>query len=231
VRNIRIIGAIINTSAILAGGAVGLLFKGKLSQKFSENITRAIGLCICVIGVSGALKGDFMLLVISLTLGALIGEILDIDGALNKLGLWLQKKISKGNDNSDFAQGFVTATLFVCVGAMAVIGSIDSGLRNDRSIIFTKSILDAVSVMVFASSFGFGVLFSAAAVLVYQGALEFFAGNLQNVLTEALVTQISAAGSIMILGIGLNMTLKAGIKVANLLPGLVVAAGYFYLFM
>ena len=207
------------------------MFKGKLSQKFSENITRAIGLCICVIGVSGALKGDFMLLVISLTLGALIGEILDIDGALNKLGLWLQKKISKGNDNSDFAQGFVTATLFVCVGAMAVIGSIDSGLRNDRSIIFTKSILDAVSVMVFASSFGFGVLFSAAAVLVYQGALEFFAGNLQNVLTEALVTQISAAGSIMILGIGLNMTLKAGIKVANLLPGLVVAAGYFYLFM
>ena len=207
------------------------MFKGKLSQKFSENITRAIGLCICVIGVSGALKGDFMLLVISLTLGALIGEFLDIDGALNKLGLWLQKKISKGNDNSDFAQGFVTATLFVCVGAMAVIGSIDSGLRNDRSIIFTKSILDAVSVMVFASSFGFGVLFSAAAVLVYQGALEFFAGNLQNVLTEVLVTQISAAGSIMILGIGLNMTLKAGIKVANLLPGLVVAAGYFYLFM
>ena len=236
-RKIRILGALINSAAVLTGGSIGLLLKGRISKKAADNITKAIGLCVCIIGISGALKGDFMLLVVSLALGALTGEILNIDGALNKLGLWLQKIISRGGkngkngENSDFAEGFVAAALLFCVGAMAIVGSIDSGLRNDRSIIFTKSILDGVSAMVFASSFGFGVLFSAFAVLVYQGSIEFFAGYLQNVLTDALIAQISAAGSIMILGIGLNMTLNAGIKVANLLPGLFFAAGYCYLFL
>lgn len=213
----------------MAGGLLGLLFKGKLSAKISENITRAIGLCVCIIGISGALEGDFMLLVISLALGALTGELLNIDGSLKKLGVWLQKKLSRNNENSDFAEGFVAAVLLFCVGAMAIVGSIDSGLRNDRSIILTKSILDGVSAMVFASSFGFGVLFSAIVVLVYQGSIEFFAGHLQSILTDGLIAQISAAGSIMILGIGLNMSLNAGIKVANLLPGLLFAAGYYYL--
>lgn len=172
-----------------------------------------------------------MLLVISLTLGALTGELLNIDGSLKKLGAWLQKKLSRNNQNSDFAEGFVAAVLLFCVGAMAIVGSIDSGLKNDKSIILTKSILDGVSAMVFASSFGFGVLFSAIVVLVYQGSIEFFAGYLQNILTDGLITQISAAGSIMILGIGLNMSLNAGIKVANLLPGLLFAVGYYYLIM
>ena len=192
---------------------------------------RAIGLCICIIGISGALKGDFMLLVVSLALGSFTGELIDIDKQLNSLGLFMQKKLSRGDKNSGFTEGFVAATLLFCVGAMAVVGSIDSGLRNDRSIIFTKSILDGVSAMVFASAFGFGVLFSALAVLIYQGGIEFFAGYLQNVLTDGLILQISAAGNVMILGIGLNMTVNAGIKVANLLPGLFVAAGYYYLFL
>ena len=223
------IGAIINAAAILAGGVVGLLFKGKITKEISENITRAIGLCICIIGISGALEGDFMLLVISLSVGAFFGELLNIDERLNKLGIWLQNKSKRGAENSDFAKGFVTATLLFCIGAMAVIGSIESGMRNDRSIIITKSIIDAVSSIVLASSLGFGVLLSAVSVLIYQGSLEFFAGYLQDVLTNELITQISAAGSIMILGLGFNMALKAEIKVANLLPGLLVAIGYYYL--
>ena len=210
---------------------LGLLFKGKLSQKFSENIIRAIGLCVFIIGISGALNGDFMLLVISLSLGAFTGEFLDIDSRLNRIGLWLQKKMSRDSQNSDFAEGFVAATLLFCVGAMAIVGSIESGLRNDRSIILTKSIIDGVSAMVFASAFGVGVIFSAAVILIYQGGIEFFAGYLQNILTDGLITQISAAGSIMILGIGLNMSVNAKIKVANLLPGLLFAAGYYYLFL
>ena len=228
---IRITASLINAAAILLGGGVGLLAKGKVSEKISENITRAIGLCVCIIGISGAQKGDIMLLVASLALGALTGEFLNIDGAVNRFGLFLQDKLSRGKENSAFAEGFVTASLLFCVGAMAVIGSIDSGLRNDRSIILTKSMLDGVASMVFASCFGYGVLFSAAAVLIYQGIIEFFAGYLQNVLTGDIITQISAAGGIMIIGIGLNMTLNAKIKVANLLPGLLYAVGYYYLFI
>jgi len=215
----------------LTGGVFGLLFKGKIPKKVSENTTRAIGLCVCIIGISGAIKGDFMLLVVSLALGAFIGGFLNIDGCLNKLGLRLQNKLSRGDEKSTFSEGFVSATLLFCVGAMAIVGSIESGLGNDRSIIFTKSILDGVSAMIFASSFGFGVLFSALVVLVYQGGIELFAGSLQNFLTDELITQISAVGSVMILAIGLNMALKSDIKAANLLPGFLFAVGYFYLIL
>lgn len=225
-----IIGTLINCGAVIAGGSIGLLLKGKTSKKLSESIIRAIGLCVCVIGVSGSLKGDFMLLVISLALGALTGELIDIDKRLNSLGIWLKKKIKRGGDNSDFSDGFVAATLLFCVGAMSIVGSIESGLGNDRSIIFTKSILDGVSAMVFASTFGFGVLFSVVIILVYQGGIEFFAGELQSVLSDGLITQISAVGSVMILAIGLNMTLNAKIKTANLLPGLLFGAVYYLFF-
>jgi len=121
--------------------------------------------------------------------------------------------------------------LLFCVGAMAVVGSVESGLRDDQSVIITKSILDGASSMAFASYLGVGVLFSAAPVFIYQGAIEFFASFLTNVLTAGLVAQISAAGSVMILGLGLNMTTGAKIKVANLLPGLLYAAGYYYIFL
>ena len=170
-----------------------------------------------------------MLLVVSLMLGALTGELIDIDAKLNALGLFLQKKLTKEEKKSPFAEGFVTATLLFCVGAMAVVGSIEAGLQNDYNVIITKSIIDAVAAMVFASYLGFGVLFSAFSVFVYQGIIEFFAGFLQNILTDGLVAQISAVGGLMILGLGLNMAVGAKIKIANLLPGLVFAAGYYFL--
>ena len=231
VRAIRITATLINTAAILLGGGAGLVFKGRIPKSIAENITRAIGLCVCVIGVSGALNGDFMLLVVSLALGSLLGELIDIDGGLNRLGGWLQKKLNKNGDGSTFGEGFVAAALLFCVGAMSIVGSIESGLKNDHSIILTKSILDGVSAMVFASAYGAGVLCSAAVVLIYQGSIEFFAGFLQNILVGGLITQISAAGSVMILGIGYNMVMNAKLKVANLLPGMLFAAGYYYLFL
>ena len=228
---IRVTGALINAIVILLCGGAGVLLKNRINKKISETITRALGLCVCIIGISGALSGDIMLLVVSLMLGALAGELIDIDGRLNNLGKMLQDKLSKGDGKSSFAEGFVTATLLFCVGAMAVVGSIESGLRNDQSIIITKSILDGAASMVFASYLGIGVLFSAAPVFIYQGAIEFFAGFLQNVLSDTLIVQISAAGSVMIFAIGLNATLNAKIKVANLLPGLLFAAGYYYIFL
>jgi len=224
-----ITGALINAAAILLGGGVGLLFRGRLSNKIAETITRAMGLCVLVIGISGALKGDMMLLVVSLAAGAFTGGLVDIDGALNRLGLWLQSKFARDGEKSAFAEGFVAATLLFCVGAMAIVGSIDSGLGNGVEIIVTKSIIDGVTAVVFASSFGFGVLFSALPVLIYQGGIEFFAGHLQNVLTDGLITQISAAGSVMIMGIGLNMAAETKIKSANMLPGLIFAVAYYYL--
>jgi uncharacterized membrane protein YqgA involved in biofilm formation len=229
--SLSITGTLINAAAVLLGGTLGLLLKGRIPAAFAENLTRVIGLCVCIIGISGAIKGDMMLLVVSLALGTFTGELLHIEDGLNRLGQWMQKTLSRNDENSNFAEGFVAATLLFCVGAMAVIGAVNSGLKGDRSIIFTKSILDGVSSMVLASSFGLGVLFSAAVILVYQGSIEFFAGYLQNILTDALITQISAAGSVMILGIGLNMVLNAKIKAANLLPGLLFAAGYYYLFL
>ena len=228
---IRITGALINAVAILAGGGLGLLLRGRISDRISKSLITVMGLCVCVIGISGALMGDFMLLVISMALGTFLGEMLRIDAGLDRLGLWVQGTFGGDGESSTFAQGFVTCTLIFCVGAMAIVGSIDSGLRDDQSIIITKSIIDAVTAMVFASSLGVGVLFSAFAVLVYQGIIEFFAGFFQAVFTEKLIAQISAAGGVMILAIGLNMALEAKIKVANLLPGFLFAVLYYYMFL
>ena len=250
--SISITGALVNAAAIVLGSVIGLLLKGRIPKHLADSIIRVIALCVCVVGISGAIKGDTMLLVVSLALGAFIGELLRIEGGINKLGQWLQQKLSRKEENSTFSEGFVTATLLFCVGAMAIVGSIESGLGNDRSIIFTKSIMDGVTSVMLASTLGLGVLFSAAAILVYQGSIELSAGYLQNVLivsvcdfctvcdvcgdslrtkTHPLITQISAVGGVMIFGIGLNMVLNAKIRVANLLPGLLVAVGYYYLFM
>ena len=234
-RKIIITGAIINAVAILAGGGIGLLLKGRITDRYSQSLLRVLGLCVCIIGISGAIGGDIMLLVVSLALGTFCGEFLRIDDALNRLGLWVQGKLRQGDENNGntFAQGFVTTSLLFCVGAMAIVGSIDSGLRNDQSIIITKSIIDAVAAMMFASSLGAGVLFSAVAVFLYQGSIELFAGFFQEVFTDTLITQISAVGGVMILGLGANMVfeMKTKIKIANLLPGLVFAVVYYYIFM
>ena len=229
--SVIIVGAAVNAVAIVLGGGVGLLLKGRLSDKLTQGMIRAIALCVCIIGIRSAVSGDIMLLVVSMAAGTLVGELLRIDDGLQKFGQWAQKKFSPGDKSSSFAEGFVTTTLLFCVGAMAVVGSIDSGLRGDHGVIFTKSIIDGVSAMIFASTLGMGVLFSAIAVLIYQGLIEFFAGHLQNVLTEGLVTQISAVGGVMIFAIGLNMAVGTKIKVANLLPGFFFAVGYYYLFL
>ena len=220
-------GTIANAAAILIGGGLGCLLKDRL--KFAQSIIPVLGLCVGIIGISGAIGGDFILLVISLAAGTFLGELLRIDDHLNRLGMFAQEKLSKNDkDNNTFAEGFITSTLLFCVGAMAIVGSIDSGLRGDHSIIFTKSIIDGITAMVLASSLGYGVLFSAIMVFIYQGAIVIFAGNLQDVFTPTLITQISAVGGVMIFGIGLNMSINAGLKVANFLPGFLVAAAYYF---
>ena len=222
-----VIGAIINAAAIIAGSWAGLAVKGRVNDKFSEGVMKALGLCICVIGINGGLGGDMMLLVTSIAIGTFVGELIKIDAHLNNFGMWVQNKLKKPGENSTFAQGFVTSSLLFCVGAMAIVGSIDSGLRDDQSIIITKSIIDGIASVFLASTLGVGVLFSAFMVLIYQGTIEIFAAGLQDVFTDGMIAQISAVGGIMILGLGVNMALEGKIKVANLLPAFVVAVLYY----
>ena len=220
-------GALINAAAIIVGSGAGLAVRGRLNDKFSEGVMRALGLCVIVIGLYNGLTGDMMLLVTSLAIGTLAGEIMRLDDHLNNFGKWVQEKLKKPGENSTFAQGFVTASLLYCIGAMAIIGSIESGLRDDQSIIITKSILDGIASVFLASALGAGVLFSALMVLIYQGIIELFAASLQDALTYGMITQISAVGGVMILGLGVNMAFGGNIKVANLLPSLIVAVLYY----
>ena len=223
-----ITGAIINALAILVGGAIGLVARGRISERFSKSIIRTLGLCVGVIGLQSAIAGDIMLMVVSLALGTLCGEALDIEAALNRLGRYIQARFTK--DNSTFAEGFVTTTLVYCVGAMAIVASIESGINGELSLITTKSIIDGVSAIFFAASLGLGVLFSALAVFIYQGTIELFASNLQHVLSAELVAQFSAVGGVMIVALALNLSINANFKVANMLPSFVFAIAYYTIF-
>ncbi len=218
-----------NCFAILIGGFIGLLIKGGIPEKINKTVMQAVGLAVIIIGISGSLKGSNMLLtIVSLALGALVGEFIDIENALSKFSVSIEnkfKKIGKG----DFSQGFVSATLLFCVGAMAIVGSLDSGLKGNHEILYTKSVLDGISSIVFASSLGVGVLFSSLAVLMYQGTITLSASLIKNILTPSLINEISVVGSILILALGLNILGITKIKVANMLPAIFIPMLYFFL--
>jgi uncharacterized membrane protein YqgA involved in biofilm formation len=191
-----------------------------------------------MIGISGSLQGIFKitkdgvidrqyveLMIFSLVIGGLIGEFLDIEDKLDKLGMWFQKRFSKGEGN--FAEGFVSASLIYCVGAMAIMGALDDGLKGDPGILFAKSILDGVSAIVFAATMGIGVSFSALPVLIYQGSITLLAGVIKPWLTDGVIIQMSLVGSILIMGIGINILEIKKIKVGNLLPSIFLPLVYY----
>lgn len=222
------LGTIVNVLAIIGGCLVGLIVKGKLTEKISSTIMNGLALCVTYIGISGALKGqDTLQIIICIALGSLIGEIIDIDKKLNDLGDMIEKKInskrkSNVHDKISIAEGFVTSSLLFCVGAMAVVGSLESGLKGNHSTLFAKSILDGVSSIIFTSSLGIGVILSSIAVLAYQGGITLLAGGLSTILTEIIINNMSAVGSLLIVGLGLNMLGVSKIKVANLLPAIFI---------
>lgn len=212
-----LLGTIVNVILILIGGIIGAFTKRGISERFSDLIMNAIGLTVTVIGITFAIKSENILIVIiSLVIGAIIGEWIDIDKRLNQVGEWIKGKM-KG-ENSNVGEGIVTATLLFCVGSMAIVGSLDSGLRNDHTVLYTKAILDGISAMLFASSMGAGVVLSAIPVLLYQGSITLLASVLEPLLSVALITEMSAVGGILIIGLGLTMLGIKKIKVANLLP-------------
>ena len=214
-------GVLANVLTVVVGSVLGLVLKRQIPEKLTDAVMTAIGLCTIAIGVMGIIKGENQLvMIISMVLGAVVGTLLDIDGKLQKIGDKLQKK-SKDGEKSTFSQGFVTASLLFCVGAMTIVGSMNAGISGDNQMLYTKSVLDLISSTMLAASLGVGVLASAAFVLVFQGGLVALSMGLGSFLSDFMVAELVCAGSVMITALGLNLIGVTKIKVANLLPALV----------
>lgn len=230
-------GTIINTLTILAGSLVGLAIQAVTHRSSNDVSANSIGgrlqnivmeglaLCVIYIGFSGALKGENTLVdIISIALGAVIGELLDLDRRMHTLGDWVQAKASHIIHTQEgapsIADGFVTASLLFCVGAMAIVGALENGLTGNYDTLKAKAVLDGISAIVFASSLGVGVSFSAIAILIYQGSISLLAGLLTPLLSDAVIAEMSCVGSLLIFGLGLNMLNITKIKVMNLVPAI-----------
>ena len=225
------LGVIVNGLVIVGASFAALILK-KFIMKFDKNnkveIMSGLALCIIYMGISGALECQHVLIcIISMVVGGLIGELIDIDKGLNSLGDKIEEKLNKGKtdvskEKVSISQGFVSASLLFCVGAMAVVGALNSGLFGNNDTLFAKSALDGVSSFLFSLTMGIGVLLSAVAVFLYEGIIACGAFLLKGVLSTAVITEMNAVGSLLILALGINMILKANIKVANLLPAMFV---------
>lgn len=225
------IGVLVNTVTVLLGSTVGLIFKKGISKKFTDSVMIGIGLCTVCIGISGMLKGkNILVAIISMVFGAIIGTWIDIDKRINQVGDFLSAKLKKSDDKVSVAEGFVTASLLFCIGAMTIIGSLESGLKGDNTTLFIKSVLDLFSSMMLSASLGIGVIFAAAFVLVFQGGLVLASGLLAPILNDAAIAEITCVGSLMILALGLNLIGITKIKVANFFPALVFAPLICWLF-
>ncbi|MBQ9963524.1 MAG: DUF554 domain-containing protein [Clostridia bacterium] len=217
-------GTIVNVITVIIGSCLGLLLKKGLSERLTNALMVAVGLAVAYIGIDGSLSGENMLVaVLSLVIGAVIGEWLDIDRRLNRIGELLQRKLAKKSDGeSTIAQAFVSASLLFCVGAMTIVGSLQSGIANDHNTLFVKAILDGISSIVFAATLGAGTLLAVAPVFVYQGSIALLAQFVAPYLTDAVIAEMTCVGSLLILALALNLLNITKIKVANLLPAILV---------
>ena len=231
------LGTIVNVLAIIVGGLLGLLFKGGLKERFRNILMQACGLSVIFIGAAGVFElmlgvtdggissGSQMLVVLSLVFGGLVGELINIEKGLDTVGEKLKALVRAEGDNK-FVDGFVTASLVFCVGAMAICGPIDEALTGDSSTLYIKSILDMIMVMVLASVYGVGALFSALAVGIYQGVFTVFGVFISDFMTDILIKELTGVGSVLIFAVGVNLLFPKKIKVGNLLPALLVPVMY-----
>lgn len=231
------LGTIVNVAAIAAGGVLGMVGGKWLKPRCQETLTRAMGICVLFIGVAGAMEqmlsvkgsgltsGGTMMLVISMALGGLMGELLNLDGLMEKFGCWLREKSGSSNDNQ-FLDAFITATMTVCIGAMAIVGAVQDGIYGDHTVLLAKSVMDFIIIVVMASSMGKGCIFSAIPVGILQGSVTLLARVVEPLLTQAALGNLSLVGSVLIACVGVNLIWKNTIRVANLLPALIVAVVY-----
>ena len=232
------LGTLVNIGTIIIGGALGLVLKKVISKRIMDTVMQGISLAVVIIGISGTLSAAFtirdesivsehvLIMIISLAIGALVGELLRIEDRLESFGIFCQKKLTKPDEDSTFAQGFVTATLVFCVGSMAIVGSLEDGINQNSDILVAKSIIDGIAAMIFASTMGVGVLFSALTVGLYQGTITLLAVFLAPFFSDMVIMQMSLVGSILIMSIGLNMLRISKIKTGNLLPAIFIPAIY-----
>ncbi|MDR7000011.1 DUF554 domain-containing protein [Neobacillus niacini] len=220
-----LLGTLVNGALIIVGSLLGKLLN-RIPESMKTTVMYAIGLSVMVLGLQMGLKSDnFLIVILSLVIGAVIGELLKLEEKLNDLGHWLESKVGP-NGKGSISEGFVTATLIFVIGAMAIIGALDSGIRCDHDVLYTKSIIDGFTALILTTTLGIGVLFSAVPVLLYEGLIALFATQIDRFVPHALMNQfiveMTATGGVMIFAIGLNLTGMIKIKVANLLPGIVV---------
>lgn len=224
-------GTVVNAVAIAAGGALGLLAGRGIKVRYQETVIHGLSLCVMVLGLKMALAGQHTLFVISgLVLGILVGEALNIEGKLEQVGLYLGKWFSQKGETGAFAKGFLTTSLIYCVGAMAIVGSIQDGLNGDASTLYTKAMIDGLSAIMYGANMGAGVMASALSVFFYQGTLTLLSSFIGPFVTDAVAQEISAAGGILIFGIGLTMSKIIAMRVGNMIPGLFIVAVMTYFF-
>ena len=228
------LGTLINTAAIVVGGVLGALGGSLLKERHQESLTVACGISVIFIGIAGAMEGmltindgvitsgQALFVSVCLALGALIGEIINIEGLFERFGEWLKVKTGNGKDNG-FVNAFVTASLTVCIGAMAIVGAIEDGISGDHSILVTKAILDLIIIMVMTCSLGKGCVFSAIPVFVFEGIITLLAVAVKPIMTDRAINYLSLIGSILIFCVGLNLVWGKKVRVANMLPAIVIA--------
>lgn len=234
------LGTIINVGAIIIGGLGGLLLGRSVKVRYQDILMMAVGICVMMLGIGGTMEemlsiqdgkiisGGSMMMIITMALGALTGEWMDIEGKMENFGIWLKEKTGSGGDNS-FVDAFVTTSLTVCIGAMAVVGAIKDGIYGDYSILAAKAILDLIIVFVMTVSMGKGCVFSAIPVGIFQGIVTLLARLIEPLMTEAALSNLSLVGSIMIFCVGLNLVFGKKVKVANFLPAIVFAVAWAFL--
>jgi uncharacterized protein len=223
-----ILGTVVNGLLIIVGALLGKLLN-RIPEGMKGTVMQGIGLAVVVLGLQMGFKSaNFLIVILSLVFGAVIGEFFDLEGKLNKLGDWIESKVGKGNGQGNISQGFVTATLIFVIGAMAIIGALDSGIRGDHDVLYTKSIIDGFTALILTTTLGIGVIFSSIPVMLYEGSIALFATQIDRLVPQALmdsfILEMTATGGVMIFAIGLNLMGITKIRVANLLPGILVTA-------
>lgn len=234
------LGTAINCAGVIGGGILGMMIKKGLSERFQNILIQAVGLCVIFLGISGTLtqmltvdggvivSGGTMMIIFSLALGALLGELLNIEKHTEEFGEWIKVKTGSGGD-SRFVDGFVTTSLTICIGAMAVVGAIQDGITGDISMLCAKAVLDAIIVFVMASSMGKGCIFSVIPLGLFQGGITLLSRVIEPLLTPQAVSNMSLVGSMLIFCVGVNLMFQKKIKVANMLPALIFAVACAFL--
>lgn len=227
-------GTLINGACIIVGSLLGLFFT-KIPERYKETVMHGIGLAVILIGLQMAFSTDNIIIVLlSLLTGAIIGEFIHVEEGLNRLGAWIGSKFTTKGENFSVAQGFITASLIFVIGAMAVIGALDSGIRGDHEILITKGIIDGFVALVLTTTLGFGVIFSVVPVVFYEGTIALLATQINNWIPESFlngfIVELTAVGGLLIVAIGLNLLKITQIRVGNLLPSLATVIFIYYVY-